>query len=361
MSGSEYWQMVVLFVLLHVLCYHVGFHGTRYEVQHKQKLLAGEFATGGEKNRKWLHASARNLIEYGGETWSTPSKWKITPIAHGMVSLPSGQVSNYSGVYGFRKWYWQTATKSTRHPQIITVPVLSLIQVWNGCFQHIVFDTLPKLTFVCPFLMGAPNVHVAVMNALQRDLVLEACPCDPTRFIIAQTTFRSPIVYVPYFVGEFPMGIVPPNFMQPLNQQTTPGVDVVYLARKRGTPRSVHNKADVLATLAKKWPNLRVIYPSNNWRSDRDSVRNAGVIIGPHGGAMANMIFAPASATVIEFIPLLQRKRNKKNERPCYFGLAHGLGFTYHAIEPSHFEFDQGSMVVPTGALATQLEAVMTK
>lgn len=35
--------------------HHVGFHGTRYEVQHhKQKLLAGELATGGEKVRRWL-------------------------------------------------------------------------------------------------------------------------------------------------------------------------------------------------------------------------------------------------------------------------------------------------------------------
>lgn len=341
--------------------HHTSAHGTRYEVaHHKQKLLAREISRGVAKIEKWLDTGARYYIKYGGETWHTPSKWKITPVVHGTVSLPSGQVSNRSGVYGFQKWYWTSSSKPIVRPHILTSPVLSLVQIWNDCFQHIAFDTLPKLMFVCPFLLKASEIQVAVMNTLQRDLVLEACPCNPDRFVVVHSPFTSPIVYVPYFVGEFKMGIVPPNFMQPLNSQTTPGTDVVYLARKRTTTRSVDNEADVISTLTKRWPNVRVVYPTNDWRRDRYSVRNASVIIGPHGGALGNMIFAPPNATVVEFLPLVKLKRAGKNERPCYFGLAHALGFSYHAVEPSRFSFEGDSMVVPTMQLESVLNHIKT-
>ena len=136
--------------------------------------------------------------------------------------------------------------------------------------------------------------------------------------------------------------------MRSLGSQIAPGTDVVYIARKAGTTRFVANEDEVLATLRTKWPNLRIVYPANAWRQDREAFRNAGVIIGPHGGGFANMIFAPVNATIIEFTPLVQYKHDGKNERPCYFGLAHGLGFEYHAVAPSKFNFDHGSMVVPT-------------
>ena len=160
---------------------------------------------------------------------------------------------------------------------------------------------------------------------------------------------------MPYFEGGegdgevLKMGIVPPQSVRPLGSATTPGgTDVVYFARKAGKTRAVTNEAEVLATLRRRWPKrqLRVVYPTNSWRRDRETVRNASVIVGPHGGAMANMVFAPANTTIIEFLPLVRYKREGKNERPCFFGLAHGLGFEYHAVEPSTFDFNRGGMVV---------------
>jgi rhamnogalacturonan II specific xylosyltransferase len=151
------------------------------------------------------------------------------------------------------------------------------------------------------------------------------------------------------------MGLVPPNSVRRLNAQLHRGTDVVYLARRLGTTRSVRNEDDVLKMIRSKLPNVRVVFPQNNWRRDREAVKNANVIIGPHGGALSLMIFAPPGTIILEFTPLVQFKRDGKNERPCYFGLAHGLGFKYHAVEPSVFHFDRGTMVVPTKRVATAL------
>jgi len=281
----------------------------------------------------------------------------IASIAHATVLPPSGQVRNETGVYAFGKWYWEREQQATTVPQALEHPVLTLVMVWNDQFQNIVFDTLPKLTVVCPFLVESPRIRVLVMNTLQQDLVREACPLSKERFLVLKEAVRAHVVYVPYFVGDgLKMGIVPPNSVRSLGSQTTPGSEVVYLARKAGTKRSVANEADVLATLRTQWPELRVVFPTSDWRQNRESVKNAAVIISPHGGAMANMIFAPVNTTIIEFTPLVQYKHEGKNERPCYFGLAHGLGFEYHAVAPSTFDFDHGSMVVPTKRLETVLD-----
>ncbi len=292
-------------------------------------------------------------ISYGGQVWNTPSACAIAPVVRASVLRPYGQVRNATGVYGFGKWYWEKRHTLRSVPRTIDTPLVTLVQIWNTEFQHIAFDTLPKLTFVCPFLREHPRINVLVMNALQRDLVIETCPMPKERFIrLGQGAVRAPVVYVPYFVGkDLKMGIVPPNSVRPLGSGTTPGTDVVYLARTRGKTRSVANEPDVLAALRRTWPGLRVLFPTNDWHKDRESVRNASVIIGPHGGAMANMIFAPVNTTIIEFTPLVQYNRDGENERPCYFGLAHGLGFKYHAIAPSKFNFNSGSMVVPTSRL----------
>ena len=61
---------------------------------------------------------------------------------------------------------------------------------------------------------------------------------------------------------------------------------------------------------------------------------SARVIVAPHGGAVANIAFAPPGAHVMELIT------NKGLKiRPCYFGLAHALGFTYEYVEPQAFDF----------------------
>ena len=55
---------------------------------------------------------------------------------------------------------------------MIPSPVLSLVKVYNQWFSHIIFDTLPKLAFVCPFLMQHTRVLVLVMSQLQHENIV---------------------------------------------------------------------------------------------------------------------------------------------------------------------------------------------
>ena len=309
---------------------------------------------------------------YAATTWETPLASVIAAVKDGTVLLPNGRVVDGSSkTHHFGKWYWSSTIKAPAGagaPITSTSPLLTLVQIYGGSFQHVTFDTMPKMPFVCPFLRENPDVRVLVMGTVQQELVTDACPLDSARFVHFDRAIRAPIVYVPYFEGpDLKMGLVPPNSLTSLGPQDAPGTDVFYLPRKAGTVRSVANEALVVSLIKSKFPNLKVYYPVG-WRKDRDVLRNAGVIIGPHGGALANILFAPVGATVVEFTPLVRLKRANKNERPCYFGLAIGMGFTYHAVEPSVFRFrpdknarkgaGNGEMKVPLDRLNAVLKLI---
>lgn len=288
---------------------------------------------------------AAQTLEYDGVVWKTPKFSTISRIRNAQITT-DGLVSNATDIYTFDKWYWRQASakhvRMSRPTHVENHAFLSLVQIYNECFQHIVFDTLPKVAFACRFMQSRPDITVLVMNNLHRDLVAEYCRIDKSHFMILKSPLHATDIFVPHFVGQdLQMGMIPANSMKTLGSQNTTGSRVVYVARKAGTIRSISNEASVLAALREIFPGLVVIFPTNNWRQDRGVFAEASIIIGPHGGGMANMIFAPVNTTIIEFLPLRTLKRQGANSRPCYFGLAHGLGFRYFSVEPEGFGFDK--------------------
>ena len=331
-----------------------------------------------------IHHSVTDFI-YDGVTWETPKKSVIAPVIDAVVLPPIGLVVNGTGAHTFGKWYWEDAArtastydtmksssslmaKKRRSPNDSFPGLISLVQIYSNHFQHIIFDTIPKLAFVCPFLLLHPDLSVLVMNKLQMELVGAACPhlADSKNkfiFLSEQQPVYANVVYIPYHAGKYQMGIVPPGSVRPLGVRKSgrgegEGSKVFYFARKQGTTRSVKNEKDVINAIQSIHPDMVVLYPSNDWKKDREYLSDAELIVGPHGGAMSNMVFALPNATVVEFIPLKKLRLLGENERPCYAGLAHGLGFTYYTVEPTSFNFDNGPMVVPTDKLQQLLLSI---
>ena len=232
-------------------------------------------------------------------------------------------------------------------------------------------------------------MRVLAINELQRDLTMAMCPeLRPDRFhLVAGTSsaspptcrpFRASKVYMPYF--EFPptkvgdgaaakefMGSMPPGSVRPLGSAHRPGTEAIYITRRsvRSKIRGVANEAQVLAELRRSFPALRVLDPAGRkWRALRHEFENASVIIGPHGGGLSNMIFAPVNTTIVEIGPLRSIRRGDLSveERPCYLGLAHGLGFAYHEISAQPFDYDSAApMVVPLPAVRAVAAEILAR
>ena len=94
---------------------------------------------------------AAQTLEYNTVVWKTPQFSTISRICNEQIAA-DGLVSNATDTYTFGKWYWQASAKHVRmsRPTHIENRVfLSLIQIYHEFFQHIVFDTLPKVVFAC--------------------------------------------------------------------------------------------------------------------------------------------------------------------------------------------------------------------
>jgi len=308
-----------------------------------------------------------STIHKFGQTWNTATHGFIAAIKEGTIGTKEGMVFNRTKAWTFSKWYWKKDEgKANNNNNLQTDPLkyLSLVAIFNQDFQHIPFDTLPKMLMACPFLHTHKDVQVMVMNDLQRDMVRELCKDIAThRFhSLKKLPYKAAAIYIPHFErndgAELKMGLTCSKRCIPsLGSQDKSGTEVLYLPRK-GPVRRVANELEVLTALRKIWPNIISYTMKNNWREDRSQLERARVIIAPHGGALANMVFAPVNTSVIEFTPLAQIKAQGGNERPCYFGLAHALGFSYYIVEPSEFNFDHGSMFVPVDRLTAVAKQV---
>ena len=317
------------------------------------------------------------------EQWKLADFIFLASIQDATVANIKGLVCNATQAYTFGKWYWEqgatdcvsgvttkikaeaaaVATGAAPTSNSDTARYVSLLAIFDNFFQHIPFDTLPKMIMACPFLHHNPEVQVLVMNDLQRDFVLEICPAiDTDRFRVAGSDaaplpLHASTIYIPHFARDdgsaLKMGLTCRNCLPSLGPEGVEnrGTDVLYIPRDGGV-RSVANEDDVVQAISEVFPTLQVYHPTNNWRADRHALSKARVIITPHGGALANMIFAPSNYTkIVEFIPLSNIKAAGGNERPCYFGLAQALGFDYYEVEPTVFNFDAGKMVIPIDGL----------
>jgi capsular polysaccharide biosynthesis protein len=89
-------------------------------------------------------------------------------------------------------------------------------------------------------------------------------------------------------------------------------------------------------------------------------MKRAKVILGPHGGAFANIAFAQPGTHVIEFIPIYKLyKQSEGDARRNFWGLSQAAGLDYWALDTERFSFDEPGMVVDPAKLLTILQKLL--
>ncbi len=302
--------------------------------------------------------------------WHTPSASFILNIPDGYVA-PDGLVYNNRSVYRNAKWYYESPPNSL--PTIHVDRLITFIQYWTTSFIHFTFDTLPRLNLAYDLLCNEPDIKILVPDRPFIPEVFNKLEIDPGRIIFQKSgyVYSADMVYYPHFYNHgLPkkMGLIPLGSLDKVRAKLS-GPDhqhqdqLVYLKRKQGFSRNVSNENDFLNEIRKrikKGLGLTVFEPCGNWKKDKEVIKRARVVFGPHGGAWSNIIFCKKNTDVIEFIPLVSLKERGLNERPCYYGLASALNLNYWCIEPENFEFDKPrkKMKVSEDELLTVLEEI---
>lgn len=185
-------------------------------------------------------------------------------------------------------------------PTVMRGGAIALVTPWHRNHYHWMLDHLARV----PLLDDEPELPVIVPprpSKVQLDS-LERAGIDPARL----RPLRHPHLQVeelhwPSLLGE--TGHPPRWAMHGLRERLVPRGSAsshgrIYVARRPTDERRVVNDREVCAFLQER--GFDVVDPAvMSFAEQRDAFASAGVIVGPHGAGMANMVMSH-DATVVE-------------------------------------------------------------
>lgn len=277
--------------------------------------------------------------------------------------------------YGLGRWWLGERHDSWRLYENVTeirhVEKAISLTAWGGeAFQHFVVDVLPRLGVLFSILddprfgdlrlvshwddapaarwfwdaLGlADRVEPKPKNA-RADFVIHA---DEVLFADWEPRSRH--------YGLHPRGSLRP-VQQRLGVLDGPDPDLVLYLDRAGRTRNVTNAEVVLEAVAEEvWIrglSLEVFESEGDLDADRALFERARLVLGPHGGGFANLVFARPGTHVVEFSPVCRLFERGEDPRACYWGLAQAGGQHYWSVEPEGFDFGGRDMSVDPAVVA---------
>jgi len=256
--------------------------------------------------------------------------------------------------YTCNKWYNKTNSIYTFSNIFIEKKIVSLIQIWNNYFQHITFDTLPKIVMLKKLLNNDKDIFILVMNDIQKNLLVDFGNICEDKIIIrpeSNVVYKTNIAYYIAFINSenksTKMGCSGYNLLSNYLSNNTNNNIICYISRRGLNKRFMDsNQENVLIkklqTICIKYNKILKIYINlKNPDQIKEVLQKTCVLISIHGGALGNMIWCNKNTHIIEIIPY-----NCLQERPCFYYLACSLGINYTYIEPEQFDFNKNQPVL---------------
>jgi hypothetical protein len=297
--------------------------------------------TASNQNQSCLFRLSQVIITKDGALIDTRTQ---KPYSFAHASMGMLEPIYYPGIH--HSWSSYYELPSTTHHNHYSDPnpyklVVPTRMRWDDCFNHLSFQSIPLIAHVYEFHQHEwENIvwHTSLFTAaLLRLLNVPMGHIVMNRQIIANEVFlpwvsgwAPPQQSTIYGIAGRVSDIITRNLLNmyqgsnsAANQTSLRVVDqiaeskqnlILYLHRNFRSTRGVANAAEILSILRKyKHADLEVIcvnhtmeYPTiealhQSWHQHAKLFARARLIIGPHGGAFNNLIWAPKSVDIIEF------------------------------------------------------------
>jgi capsular polysaccharide biosynthesis protein len=134
----------------------------------------------------------------------------------------------------------------------------------------------------------------------------------------------------------FPLEEVPPwvcAWLRSFIPKKTSGPEKIFLSRRGAGGRQLANEAELEAALAKR--GFVAMQPEKlSVMEQAQRLGSARCVVAPHGAALANLVFAPPGALLVELF-------HPQHKNRCYVNLAQACGHRYasldgNALQPAH-------------------------
>jgi hypothetical protein len=206
----------------------------------------------------------------------------------------------------------------------------SIAVVSGHCYYHWLFNSLPRLGILeaAGVRLGGLDFIITnpIRHAFQRDSLAQlGVRPEQIRETSGSVTYRPDallLTTIPNWVRNFHHEFLRTR-VAPAPPPEHPGRRL-YLARQGSRHRQVANEPEVIAALAKV--GIESCQPETlSFGEQIRLFQSARLVVAPHGAALANIVFCPPGATVVEVF-----SRHYFND--CYQNLAREAGLAHHAL-----------------------------
>jgi len=227
----------------------------------------------------------------------------------GLVFLPDGRVcfeTNWWDRYIFENSAYR---ERFRRVQKINGNVFTLLGVWSGEYYHWFHDILPRLWNSLPHLPAGCRF---LINSNAKPYQLEALAAlgigedrlisqgERIDSVIEHLWFSTPHGFSTFggtkVMQEVAMRI---SAKMALTAESGPRKARVYISRAMASHRRVENELQIIPILEKH--GFQVLQLERlPFREQIRAVSACDIVLGPHGGGLTNMVFAPDTAHIME-------------------------------------------------------------
>jgi capsular polysaccharide biosynthesis protein len=262
------------------------------------------------------------------EVWENAAVWPQSGVvcrADGAVEVESIWVKENLAAWGdyHSKWSWLPQSKRGTY--------FNLSLFWWPNFYHWHCDVLPRLLWALPQL-GAEVKIILPSNLTawqKRSLELIGLSSDRCAqfggrrpWKVERLVWASPLA----MTGDFePQSILKTRDAIQKSfggNPTQPGKRKLYLTRKNTHARGAINEAELLPLLAARGFET-VDCGALDFDSQVKLFSEAGVVVGPHGAAFTNLLWAAPGTRAFEIF-------EPSSVRRCYWSLCRALGHQHH-------------------------------
>jgi hypothetical protein len=207
------------------------------------------------------------------------------------------------------------------------------------------------------------NVGHWLMDGILRLSVLEAAGlAKDTKFIVPDTLpkYTQPLEALGYSPDRWgglreghwevenllvPSYLAPSGFIRPWAarwirgrlgvEHPSPGKRRLWISRSRARYRRLQNEEEIFAVLAQSGFE-KIELEEMTFRQQVDVLSRAGVVAGPHGAGMTNLLFAPRGTRVLELFP-------PEFVNPVFYSMANSLDQEYYYLTGFSLPDDRNS------------------
>jgi hypothetical protein len=356
LGGNKTWEMLrwLLWKFSPIECRfflsrHSGAYATSFQIS-VSSALPGSSENNLPLNYHCDAAVQGSLLRTRFPTSTTPVGAQLARIRGGILTC-NGAIMTRHGLlikdWSFDRFRTENPVSSfanlrldyqRNYPAITRVEgsVLTLTSRWQNNYYHWLLDVMPRLHVAKLASVRFDHLYVACNTAFQREC-LAILEVSQSRIINAGDSLAieaSNEIIVPSFLDTFFQGIpqwgvdfVRNSLGRCVGEVEQTVVNTsngrVYLSRSNAKRRRVANEAELIQKLSSR--DFAIIDADTKTVKEQIQImRDASLVVSPHGAALANILFCRPNTKILEIMP-------NKYIPGCFYDLANRCGVSYQA------------------------------